>query len=91
MTYRMPAEWEPHERTWMAWPGPNATFADDEKLAEARTAWAAVARAVRRFEPVTMVHGTGQGSPRASCSDRTSTWWSANSTTRGCVTSGPRS
>ncbi|MCM1971729.1 agmatine/peptidylarginine deiminase [Streptomyces sp. G1] len=61
MTYRMPPEWAPHERTWMAWPGPNPTFTTDEELAEARTAWAAVARAVRRFEPVTMVHGPGQG------------------------------
>ena len=24
--FRMPAEWAPHERTWMAWPGPNPTF-----------------------------------------------------------------
>ncbi|MEU6145724.1 agmatine deiminase family protein [Streptomyces sp. NPDC047081] len=60
MTYRMPAEWAPHERTWMAWPGPNPTFTDGEELAAARVAWASVARAVRRFEPVTMVHGPGQ-------------------------------
>lgn len=61
MTYRMPPEWAPHERTWMAWPGPNPTFTDEEELAGARAAWASVARAVRRFEPVTMVHGPGQG------------------------------
>lgn len=59
MTFRMPAEWAPHERTWMAWPGPNATFTGED-LAESRAAWAAVARAVRRFEPVTMVVPTGQ-------------------------------
>ncbi|MFE3074250.1 agmatine/peptidylarginine deiminase [Streptomyces sp. NPDC059247] len=59
MTYRMPAEWTPHERTWMAWPGPNPTFTDAEELAGARTAWASVARAVRRFEPVTMVVAPG--------------------------------
>ncbi|MFJ2788007.1 agmatine/peptidylarginine deiminase [Streptomyces sp. NPDC093249] len=59
MTYHMPAEWTPHERTWMAWPGPNPTFTDDEELAGARTAWASVARAVRRFEPVTMVVAPG--------------------------------
>ncbi|MFE1839512.1 agmatine deiminase family protein [Streptomyces sviceus] len=59
MTYRMPPEWAPHERTWMAWPGPNPTFTDDGELAAARAAWASVARAVRRFEPVTMVHGPG--------------------------------
>lgn len=60
MTFRMPPEWAPHERTWMAWPGPNPTFTNERELAEARTAWAGVARAVRRFEPVTMVVGTGQ-------------------------------
>ncbi|NGO77940.1 agmatine deiminase family protein [Streptomyces sp. YC504] len=60
MTFRMPAEWAPHERTWMAWPGPNTTFSCAEELAEAREAWASVARAVRRFEPVTVVHGPGQ-------------------------------
>ncbi|MGV9693249.1 agmatine deiminase family protein [Streptomyces sp. NPDC003444] len=59
MTYRMPAEWTPHERTWMAWPSPNPTFTDDEQLAGARAAWASVARAVRRFEPVTMVVAPG--------------------------------
>ncbi|MFF8833706.1 agmatine/peptidylarginine deiminase [Streptomyces sp. NPDC015131] len=58
-TFRMPAEWAPHERTWMAWPGPNPTFTNDEELREAREAWASVARAVRRFEPVTVVHAPG--------------------------------
>ncbi|NDZ77971.1 agmatine deiminase family protein [Streptomyces sp. SID10853] len=58
--FRMPPEWAPHERTWMAWPGPNPTFDDADGLARAREAWAAVARAVRRFEPVTMVTGPGQ-------------------------------
>ena len=54
--WRMPAEWAPHERTWMAWPSAGytlgATAADAE---EARDTWAAVARAVARFEPVTVV------------------------------------
>ncbi|CAM5597060.1 putative agmatine deiminase [Streptomyces narbonensis] len=59
MTYRMPAEWMPHERTWMAWPSPNPTFTNEEELAEARAAWASVARAVRRHEPVTMVVAPG--------------------------------
>ncbi|WP_432063631.1 agmatine deiminase family protein [Streptomyces sp. C10-9-1] len=65
MTFRMPPEWAPHERTWMAWPCPNPTFTDAAELAAARAAWAAVARAVRRFEPVTVIAGTGQaGSAR---------------------------
>ncbi|MGV9316309.1 agmatine deiminase family protein [Streptomyces sp. NPDC003691] len=59
--FRMPPEWAPHERTWMAWPVPNTTFPDAAGLAEARRAWAAVARAVRRFEPVTVVAGPGGG------------------------------
>lgn len=58
--FRMPPEWAPHERTWMAWPGPNPTFSDGDELDGSRRAWAAVARAVRRFEPVTMVVGPGQ-------------------------------
>ncbi|WP_282600279.1 agmatine deiminase family protein [Patulibacter sp. SYSU D01012] len=52
----MPAEWAPHERTWMAWPSSGYTLGETEADAEeARDAWAAVARAVARFEPVTMV------------------------------------
>lgn len=60
--FRMPPEWARHERTWMAWPGPNLTFGEEggEALAAARRAWAAVARAVRRFEPVTVVAGPGR-------------------------------
>ncbi|MEV7129224.1 agmatine deiminase family protein [Streptomyces sp. NPDC093260] len=58
--FRMPAEWTPHERTWMAWPGPNPTFGTAEEVTEARAAWASVARAIRRFEPVTVVCGPGQ-------------------------------
>ncbi|MFZ3560019.1 agmatine deiminase family protein [Streptomyces sp. BH055] len=58
--YVMPPEWAPHERTWMAWPGPNPTFSDEAELAGARAAWAKVANAVRRHEPLTMVVGTGQ-------------------------------
>ncbi|WP_043266259.1 agmatine deiminase family protein [Streptomyces sp. CT34] len=60
--FRMPPEWAPHQRTWMAWPGPNFTFGEEggEALAAARAAWAAVARAVRRYEPVTVLAGPGQ-------------------------------
>ncbi|TRW46155.1 agmatine deiminase family protein [Georgenia yuyongxinii] len=58
----MPAEWDRHERTWMAFPPPNATFGDDGSptLAAARRAWAAVARTIARYEPVTLVTGPGQ-------------------------------
>ena len=54
--WRMPAEWERHDRTWMAWPSSGYTLgATDEEADDARRTWAAVARAVARFEPVTMV------------------------------------
>ncbi|WP_448072554.1 agmatine deiminase family protein [Georgenia yuyongxinii] len=58
----MPAEWARHERTWMAFPPPNATFGGDDSptLAAARRAWAAVAVTVARHEPVTLVAGPGQ-------------------------------
>jgi len=56
MAYKMPAEWEKHERTWMAWPSSGYTLGDtDEEIHEARSAWAAVANAVVAFEPLTMM------------------------------------
>ncbi|XVU28524.1 agmatine deiminase family protein [Actinoplanes sp. CA-054009] len=51
--WRMPAETEPHECTWMAWPSGGYTLAEDAD--EARRAWASVALAVAEFEPVRMV------------------------------------
>jgi agmatine deiminase len=54
--WRMPAEWEPHERTWMAWPSTGYTLGEDSAAAdEARACWASVANAIARFEPVTVV------------------------------------
>lgn len=52
--YRMPPEWAPHERTWMAWPCAESTFGDT--LPQARSEYAAVARAIARFEPVAMLY-----------------------------------
>jgi agmatine deiminase len=56
-TWTMPAEWEAHERTWMAWPssGPSTADLDAEELLDVRRAWAGVANAIVPFEPVTMV------------------------------------
>jgi agmatine deiminase len=52
----MPAEWETHERTLMAWPSNGYTLGETEAEANrARQTWANVANAVVRFEPVTMV------------------------------------
>jgi agmatine deiminase len=53
----MPAEWEPHDRTWMAFPPANDTFGSDgsDTLARARNAWVRVAQVIARYEPVTVL------------------------------------
>ncbi|MGA2709314.1 MAG: agmatine/peptidylarginine deiminase [Steroidobacteraceae bacterium] len=51
--YWMPAEWVRHECCWMAWPSREDQWVDG--LAAAQKAYADVARAIRRFEPVRMV------------------------------------
>lgn len=54
---QMPAEWYPHDRTWMAFPTPNGTFgaAGSDTLLRARSAWGKVAKTIARYEPVTVV------------------------------------
>ena len=56
MSWRMPSETAPHERTWMAFPREGATLGSTsiEKDA-AYAAWTAVAHAVAGFEPVSML------------------------------------
>ncbi|WP_369056371.1 agmatine deiminase family protein [Kineococcus terrestris] len=57
----MPAEHETHAGTWMAFPRPNPTFGEEggPDLERARRAWSAVAAAVVRFEPVTVLVDPG--------------------------------
>ncbi|MGR2752770.1 agmatine deiminase family protein [Agromyces arachidis] len=56
MTWRMPAETAPHERTWMAFPREGFTLGDSAaEREEGYAAWTAVAHAVAEFEPVTML------------------------------------
>ena len=50
--FTMPAEWAPHRGCWMAWPCHPKTFPD---LKAARNAYAAIARAIARFESLTMI------------------------------------
>jgi agmatine deiminase len=50
---RLPAEWEPHERTAMCWPARSDMWG--ERYADAEVAHAEVANAIARFEPVTML------------------------------------
>ncbi len=56
MTWVMPAEWQPHERTWMAWMeedySDNASAESTELM---HAAWARVANTIVNFEPVTML------------------------------------
>jgi agmatine deiminase len=51
--FHMPAEWAPHARTWMAWPCRLDLWNGREP--EAQRAFAAVAQAIARFEPLTML------------------------------------
>ena len=47
----MPPEWAPHSGCWMAWPCRPENWDDFER---ARATFASVARAIARFEPLTM-------------------------------------
>lgn len=51
--FRMPAEWQLHARCWMAWPDRPDLWG--ENLADTQQAYARVARAIARYEPVTMI------------------------------------
>lgn len=50
--FRMPAEWEQHERCWMLWPYRQGTWRDHAKFAQA--AFTQVASVLSQYEPVTM-------------------------------------
>lgn len=67
--YRMPAEWEAHERCWMAWPCRKALWGDG--FSDTQRAYAAVASAIAEFEPVTMLTPPNSfEQARALCSTR---------------------
>ncbi|MFM1958004.1 MAG: hypothetical protein RI929_367 [Actinomycetota bacterium] len=60
MTWRMPAEWEKHEQTWVAFPTTGYTLGDTQSEHEAaRTTWANVANQASEFEKVTVVVNPG--------------------------------
>ena len=50
--FHMPAEWSPHQQTWMLWPERTDNWRLGAKPAQ--LAFAAVARAIAHFEPVTV-------------------------------------
>lgn len=51
--YTMPAETEPHEACWMAWPARKELWGN--RFEEVKSDYAVVARTIARFEPVIMV------------------------------------
>jgi agmatine deiminase len=66
--FHMPAEWAPHERCWMGWPCRGSLWGDG--LEAARDAYAAVARVIAEFEPVTMLANAAElGGARARCGE----------------------
>ena len=51
----MPGEWGMHSACWMAWPCRVEVWGSAELMAQARTAFSNVARAIAGFEPVKMI------------------------------------
>jgi agmatine deiminase len=51
--FRMPAEWEPHAATWLAWPHEKSDWPG--KFAPVRWVYAEIIKAVSRHEPVNLV------------------------------------
>ncbi|MFE3292741.1 agmatine/peptidylarginine deiminase [Rhodococcus sp. NPDC059234] len=65
-TWRMPAEWAPHERCLMAWPTRESLWGP--YFEEAKAEYAATANAIAGFEPVLLIANPGQGDEaRAAC------------------------
>ncbi len=65
--FHMPAEWEPHERTYLIWPERTDNWRLGAKPAQA--AFVEVAEAIARSEPVTVLASAGQWEhARATCS-----------------------
>lgn len=67
---RLPAEFEPHERTVICWPQRGVGLYGD-LLDDARSAHALVAQAIAEFEPVTMLaHPNSAADAARRCGDR---------------------
>lgn len=70
--YRMPAEWEPHQRTFLSWPE-QTSLIHRENHRQTLRAYAQTARAVAACEPVTVIVGPDTGEEaRAFCGDAVS-------------------
>ena len=59
--FRMPAEWEPHERCIICWPTEIRGELWGEQFLLSKASYAAVAHAIARFEPVLMLARPGEG------------------------------
>lgn len=71
-TYDFPAEWEAHQRTWMAWPR-SQTWGDGWQDAE--TVYAAVANTISEYEPVIMLcDASSQASVKKRLSSQIECW-----------------
>ncbi|MBI2360343.1 MAG: agmatine deiminase family protein [Deltaproteobacteria bacterium] len=53
--YRMPAEWEAHRATWLAWPHNPETWPDPFQLALVKEIWVQMARALSPAEQVCLL------------------------------------
>lgn len=51
--YRLPAEWEPHAATWVAWPHRRASFLGN--FDEVPVAFSKLVRLLARYEPVRVI------------------------------------
>lgn len=56
VTYRLPAEWEPHAATWIAWPHRRQTFLGP--FAPIPRVYQQLAELIARHEPVRIIGGT---------------------------------
>jgi agmatine deiminase len=64
--FLMPAEWEPHQCCFMAWPARRSLWG--ELFGQAKQDYAQVARAIAEFEPVVMICRPGDAADvRAEC------------------------
>jgi agmatine deiminase len=65
---RLPAEWEPHAATWIAWPHRRATFLGP--FAAIPPVYEALARLIARYEPVRIIGAADVlAAPRESLAD----------------------
>lgn len=85
--YRMPAEFEPQDGVWMLWPERNDNWRSGAKPAQ--KTFCQVARAIARFEKVTMCVSAGQYQNARPAFRRRSGWWRCPPTTHGSGTAAP--